>query len=50
LEEMTFLSGKGVYELSEEFTIIRFFDSKEKPSLLPLYTSDKLFVREVCMQ
>jgi hypothetical protein len=48
LEAMNYLSGKGVYELYEEFNVIRFFGSKEKPFLLPFYTSDKLFVGEVC--
>jgi hypothetical protein len=50
LEATSFLTGKGIYELSEEFTVIRIFGSKEKPFLLPFYTSDKLFVGEVCRQ
>jgi hypothetical protein len=45
-----FLSGKRVYESSEEFTIIRLFGSKEKHFLLPFYTLDKLFVGQVCLQ
>ena len=34
----------------EEFKVIRSFASEEKPFLLPFYTSDKLFVGEVCRQ
>jgi hypothetical protein len=48
LEAISFLSGKGVYELFEEFTVIRLFGSKGKPFLLPFYTLDKIIVREVC--
>jgi hypothetical protein len=48
LEATVFLSGKGVYELFKEFTVTRLFGSKEKPFILPFYTSDKLFVEEVC--
>jgi len=40
MEETIFLSRKRVYELFEEFTVIRLFGSKEKPFLLPFYTSD----------
>jgi hypothetical protein len=50
LEATSFLTGKGIYELSKEFIVIRIFGSKEKPFLLPFYTSDKLFVGEVCRQ
>jgi hypothetical protein len=46
LEATAFLLEKRVYELSEEFTIIILFGSKEKPFLLPFYTLDKFFVRE----
>lgn len=44
LEVTSFLTGKWIYELSKEFTIIKIFGSKETPFLLPFYTSDKLFV------
>jgi hypothetical protein len=44
----SFLLGKWIYELSEEFIVIRIFGSKDNPFLLSFYTSDKLFVEEVC--
>ena len=50
LEATSFLTRKWIYELSKEFTVIRIFGSKDKPFLLPFYTSDKLFVGEVCRQ
>jgi transcription elongation factor GreA-like protein len=34
--------------LSKEFTVIIIFGSKEKPFLLPFYTSNKISVGEVC--
>jgi hypothetical protein len=47
LEAATFLSGKGDYEMCEEFIVIRLFVSEENPFLLPFYVSDKLFVKEI---
>ena len=48
LEAATFLSRKGVFETSEEFTVIRLFKCEENPFPLPFYVSDKLFVEEMC--
>jgi hypothetical protein len=50
LEAATFLMGKGVFETTEYFSIIRLFGCEEKPFLLPFYVSDKHFVVEVCRQ
>jgi hypothetical protein len=43
LEVSTFISGKGSYETSEEFTVIKLFGSEEKPFLFSFYVSDRLF-------
>jgi hypothetical protein len=44
LEATAFLSGKGGFEMSKEFIVIRLFGGKENPFLLPFYVSDKLFI------
>jgi len=43
LEATTFLFGKGVYENSEEFTVIRLFGGEKNHFLLPFYVSDRIF-------
>jgi hypothetical protein len=48
LEETTFLSSKGIYETSKDFTIIRLFGGEENPFLLPFYVSDRIFTEEMC--
>ena len=50
LEGTSFLFGKGSYEISKEFIVSILFGNKDNPFLLPLYVSDKLFVREMCKQ
>jgi hypothetical protein len=50
LEGTSFLFGKGAYEISKEFIVSILFGNKDNPFLLPLYVSDKLFVREMCKQ
>jgi hypothetical protein len=48
LKATTFLAGKGFFETSKDFSIIRIFGCEEKPFLLPFYVLDKHFVVEVC--
>jgi len=48
LEVAFFLSDKGVFEAMEEFNFIRLYGFQGKPSLLPFYVSDILFIIEVC--
>jgi hypothetical protein len=50
LEATTFLDKRGSFEAMEHFSIIRIYCSHEKPSYLPYYVSDKIFVVEVCKQ
>jgi hypothetical protein len=50
LEATTFLDKRGSFEAMEHFNIIRIYCSHEKPSYLPYYVSDKMFVVEVCKQ
>jgi hypothetical protein len=45
-----FLSQKGSFEAMENFSIIRLYCSHEKPSYLPYYVSDKIFIVEICKQ
>jgi len=47
LEAATFLSSKGAYETSEEFTVIRLFGSEENPFLLLFCVSYRLFAKEM---
>jgi hypothetical protein len=48
LKASTFLFGKGFYETSEEFIVIRKFKGEENHFLLPFYVSDKIFDEEMC--
>jgi hypothetical protein len=48
LEAASFLSKKGFFEAMEDFNFIRLYGFKGKPSLLPFYVSDRLFIIEVC--
>jgi hypothetical protein len=50
LEAASFLARKGSFEAMDDFSIIRLYCSHEKPSLLPFYVSDRLFIVEVCKQ
>jgi hypothetical protein len=50
LEATTFLDKRGSFEAMEQFSIIWVYCSKEIPSYLPYYASDKMFVAEVCTQ
>jgi hypothetical protein len=47
IEAAKFLEKKGTIEKMENHSIIRIFCSKENPSFLPYYVSDKLFITEV---
>jgi hypothetical protein len=47
LEVSYFLARKGSFEAMKIFSIIRLYYSHEKPSFLPYYVSDKLFIVEV---
>jgi hypothetical protein len=47
-EATTFLVGKGVFEVQDEFNYIRLYGFQGKPFLLPYYVYDKLFMVEVC--
>jgi hypothetical protein len=47
LEATTFLDKRGSFKAMEHFSIIRVYCSKERPSYLPYYVSDKMFVAEV---
>jgi hypothetical protein len=46
LKSTTFLSGKGVFESSEEFTIIRLLGCEEKNFLLPLLYQTNFLLRK----
>jgi hypothetical protein len=50
IEVVSFLAGKGIFETLDDFSFIRLYGFEEKPSLLPFYVSNKLFVIEVCKQ
>jgi hypothetical protein len=50
LEVAYFLVGKESFEAMENFSTIRLYCSHEKPSFLPYYISDRLFIVEVCKQ
>jgi hypothetical protein len=50
LEATTFMDKKGSFEAMEHFSIIIVYCSRERPSYLPYYVSDKIFVVEVCRQ
>jgi hypothetical protein len=50
LEATSFLDKRGSFEAMEHFSIIRIYCSHERPSYLPYYVSDKIFVVEVCKQ
>jgi len=45
-----FLDRKGTLEKMENYNVIRIFGSKENPSFLPCYISDKMFVAEITRQ
>jgi hypothetical protein len=46
LKVTTFMEKRGNFEAMEQFSVIRVYCSKEKPSYLPYYVSDKMFVVE----
>jgi len=50
LEAASSLSKKGVFETMEDFIFIRLYGFKGKPSLLPFFVSNRLFIVEVCKQ
>ena len=50
LEETTFLDKNGTCGSMEHFRIIKIYYSRERPSYLPYYVSDKIFVVEMCRQ
>jgi hypothetical protein len=51
LEATTFLKGRGVLEKMEDYNVIRvFFYYIERPTFLPYYIFDKLFVIEIARQ
>jgi len=45
-----FLDTKGAIEYLDNYTVIRIFGSKEKPTLLPCHITDKMFVIKVARQ
>jgi hypothetical protein len=48
LEVASFLDRKGSFEAMENFSVIRLYYSHEKPSYLPYYVSNKIFIVEIC--
>ena len=44
------LDRKGALEHMDNYTVIRIFGSKEKPSLLPCYITDIMFVTKITRQ
>jgi hypothetical protein len=48
LEDASFLEKKGIFEAVENFSVTRLYFSHEKPSYLPYYVSDKIFIVEIC--
>jgi hypothetical protein len=49
-EAVTFLNKRGTLEKMENHNVIRIFCSRENPSFLSYYVSDKLFITEVARQ
>jgi hypothetical protein len=47
LEATSFLDKRGSFEAMEKFSIIRLYFSHEKPSYLPYYVLDKIFVVDI---
>jgi hypothetical protein len=46
----SFLDRKGALEPLDNYTVIRIFGSREKPSLLPCHITDIMFVTKVARQ
>jgi hypothetical protein len=49
-ESTTFIVGKGVFKVQDEFSYIRLYGFQGKPFLLPYFVYDKFFMVEVCRQ
>jgi hypothetical protein len=50
IEASSFLAGKGVFEVLDDFNYFKLYGFQGKPYLLPFYVSDKFFIVEVCRQ